>query len=84
MFTKPPGNIDEVSIPASFGQLGRFLQQNYSGPDYYVLVLPLSTIGAQSVELGPGFFRGLEFAACDLRSLPSLMGEHLGARPEPG
>lgn len=39
-------NITEFSIPSDFFSLRNFLLQNYSGPYYYSLLLPLSAIGA--------------------------------------
>ena len=49
-------NIDAFMIPQSFSELHDYFEVNYSGPDYYVLVLPMSQIGAVDMQIGNGSF----------------------------
>lgn len=50
---QPSGpNVSEISVPQSFSLLNKYFSQNYSGPSYFTLVLPLSTTSAMFLQLG--------------------------------
>lgn len=49
-------NEHEFEIPQSFNQLHAFFQKNYTSPDYYVLIIPMSTLASIQLNLGNGSF----------------------------
>jgi len=49
-------NEDSFVLPQSFTELQSFFQKNYSSPDYYVAIFPLSRIGAIDLNIGNGSF----------------------------
>ena len=44
-------NIDAFVIPPASSELRSYLESNYSGPEYYTLVLPLSSLPESQVVL---------------------------------
>jgi hypothetical protein len=49
-------NIDEFVVPASFSDLQNYFETGYSGPNYYVLLLPLTTFDGRVESIGGGSF----------------------------
>ena len=47
---------DSFKLPSSFTELKNFFMKNYTIPDYYVLILPMSRISALDIKIGNGSF----------------------------
>lgn len=46
-------NSDAFVLPESFAELSNFFEQNYSGPYYYALLIPLSSSAGLPLNIGP-------------------------------
>jgi hypothetical protein len=56
LYTSQGSFADEFSLPPSFDALKNYFAQNYTGPLYYVLVVPLSQTTGPDLQFGNGSF----------------------------
>ena len=56
LYTSQGWMADQIHLPQDFNGLSSYFSQNYSGPDFYVAELPLSSNGPVDFQIGNGSF----------------------------